>query len=68
MSKVADLRGHTARVLLLLKSPDGSTVASAAADETIRFEKLWHIFNNFTLILLLSRTGCGRFGPLKTKN
>ena len=36
MSKVADLRGHTSRVLLLLKSPDGTTVASAAADETIR--------------------------------
>ena len=36
MTKVADLRGHTSRVLLLLKSPDGTTVASAAADETIR--------------------------------
>ncbi len=36
MSKVADLRGHTSRVLMLLKSPDGTTVASAAGDETIR--------------------------------
>ncbi|KAJ0964335.1 hypothetical protein J5N97_029457 [Dioscorea zingiberensis] len=41
MSKVADLGGHTARVLHLSQSPDGSTVVSAAADETIRF---WKVF------------------------
>jgi len=41
MTKVVDLKGHTARILQLLASPDGSTVASAAADETIRFWKVW---------------------------
>jgi len=41
MTKVADLTGHTSRVLLLATSPDGSTVASVAADETIRLWKIW---------------------------
>ena len=40
MAKVAELKGHTARVLLTM-SPDGATVASAAADETLR---LWRCF------------------------
>ncbi|KAJ6659440.1 hypothetical protein lerEdw1_018674 [Lerista edwardsae] len=41
MSKVIELKGHTARVLSLSMSPDGTTVASAAADETLR---LWRCF------------------------
>ena len=36
IEQVADLTGHTSRVLLLAVSPDNSTVASVAADETIR--------------------------------
>ena len=39
--KVADLIGHTSRVLLLATSPDSSMVASLAADETIRLWKVW---------------------------
>ena len=31
------------RVLLLATSPDGSTVASVAADETIRLWKIWPV-------------------------
>lgn len=41
LTKVAELTGHTARVLHMSLSPDGTTVASAAADESLRF---WKIF------------------------
>ena len=41
MAKVAELTGHTSRVLHLAQSPDGTTVVSAAADETLRF---WSCF------------------------
>ncbi|KAL0605274.1 Cell division cycle protein 20-like protein [Plecturocebus cupreus] len=41
MAKVAELKGHTSQVLSLTMSPDGATVASAAADETLR---LWRCF------------------------
>lgn len=41
MVKQAELTGHTQRVLQIAMSPDGSTVMSAAADETLR---LWTCF------------------------
>ncbi|KAF7000709.1 hypothetical protein CFC21_065734 [Triticum aestivum] len=41
MVKLAELEGHTSRVLCLAQSPDGPTVASVAADETLRF---WNVF------------------------
>lgn len=41
MAKVKELDGHTARVLHMAVSPDGSSVVSAAADETLRF---WEVF------------------------
>ncbi|XP_064625021.1 cell division cycle protein 20 homolog [Lineus longissimus] len=41
MTKVTELEGHTARVLHMAMSPDGTTVVSAAADETLR---LWKCF------------------------
>ena len=37
LGKMAELRGHTSRVLHLAQSPDGYTVASAVGDETLRF-------------------------------
>jgi len=39
--KTADIEGHSARLLGLAQSPDGSLVCSASADETLRF---WQIF------------------------
>merc|ERR1719158_1962887 len=41
MEKTAELLGHTERVLNLSLSPDGSTIVSAGADETLR---LWKCF------------------------
>lgn len=41
LTRVADLTGHTSRVLHMAMSPDGNTVVSAAADETLR---LWKCF------------------------
>ncbi|KAI3879506.1 hypothetical protein MKW92_000883 [Papaver armeniacum] len=41
MVKIAELAGHTSRVLFMAQSPDGCTVASAAGDETLRF---WTVF------------------------
>ncbi|XP_019173777.1 PREDICTED: cell division cycle 20.1, cofactor of APC complex-like isoform X2 [Ipomoea nil] len=43
MVKMAELTGHTSRVLFMAQSPDGCTVASAAADETLKF---WNVFGN----------------------
>ncbi|ONK56090.1 uncharacterized protein A4U43_C10F4030 [Asparagus officinalis] len=43
MDKIAELTGHTSRVLYMAQSPDGCTVASAAGDETLRF---WKIFGD----------------------
>lgn len=43
MVKVTELNGHTSRVLHTSASPDGSTVCSAAADETLRFWKIWDV-------------------------
>lgn len=42
LAKSADLEGHAGRLLGLAQSPCGSIVASASADETLRF---WKVFS-----------------------
>lgn len=42
MTRIAELTGHADRVLQLSMSPDGSTVMSLGADESLR---LWKIFD-----------------------
>ena len=42
-SKVADLHGHSQRVLHMALAPDGTTVCTASADETLRF---WKVFES----------------------
>jgi len=41
MTPLASLTGHSKRVLHTALSPDGTTVCSAAADETLRFWSVW---------------------------
>lgn len=41
LARTKELKGHTSRVLHMAVSPDGSTVVSGAADETLRF---WNVF------------------------
>uniref|UniRef100_A0A0D3ARA5 CDC20/Fizzy WD40 domain-containing protein n=1 Tax=Brassica oleracea var. oleracea TaxID=109376 RepID=A0A0D3ARA5_BRAOL len=41
MVKMAELSGHTSRVLSMTQSPDGCTVVSAAGDENLCF---WNVF------------------------
>jgi cell division cycle protein 20 (cofactor of APC complex) len=43
MTRIKELPGHTARVLNMEVSPDGASVVSAAADETLRF---WNVFGS----------------------
>lgn len=41
MEKIADLYGHTSRVLFLASNPTGDTIVTGAGDETLRFWKLF---------------------------
>ncbi|XP_038074664.1 cell division cycle protein 20 homolog [Patiria miniata] len=41
MNRISELLGHTSRILHMCMSPDGTTVATAAGDETLR---LWKCF------------------------
>jgi cell division cycle protein 20 (cofactor of APC complex) len=64
MVKIAELTGHTSRVLHLAESPDGYTVASAAGDETLRF---WQVFGApDTLKRTKSKDAAGAFNMYLT--
>lgn len=45
LAKVGEMTGHTARALHMATSPDGSSVVTAGADETLRF---WRCFGEPT--------------------
>ncbi|XP_062699809.1 cell division cycle protein 20 homolog [Aedes albopictus] len=53
MNRQIDLMGHTGRVLQIAMSPDGSTVMSAGADETLR---LWKCFQPDPLLSKKEKT------------
>jgi cell division cycle 20-like protein 1 (cofactor of APC complex) len=42
LAQVAQLTGHSYRVLYLAMSPDGESIVTGAGDETLRF---WSVFN-----------------------
>lgn len=64
MVKIAELTGHNARVLHLAQSPDGTTVVSAAADETLRF---WKVFAGLDKTHTNADLNEGQCGPLSLR-
>ena len=48
--KIAELYGHTQRVLHMAQSPDHSTICTASADETLRF---WKLFDRDSSLCML---------------
>jgi len=58
--KVGELTGHTSRVLHTAVSPDGTTVCSAAADETLRFWKVWDVKKGRKTASASSSSGASR--------
>ena len=58
------MQGHTARVLHMAVSPDGETVVSGAADETLRF---WKAFAPPYVPFIIHRVGSVRLVSRKKK-
>jgi GTPase SAR1 family protein len=50
-NQISSLEGHTARIVYLAFSPDGSLLATKAGDDTIRF---WHNLTRETIAILTS--------------
>ncbi|AEE86199.1 Transducin family protein / WD-40 repeat family protein [Arabidopsis thaliana] len=55
MVKMAELTGHTSRVLYMAQSPDGCTVASAAGDETLSCRAIFSC-ESYSMKLLKTKT------------
>merc|ERR1712157_506155 len=60
LQRTHDLTGHTSRVLHTTLSPNGQIVCSAAADETLRF---WKVFDDTSKNK--ERSGRGHLGMNK---
>ncbi|KAI6653833.1 Cell division cycle protein 20-like [Oopsacas minuta] len=73
MNKLADLHGHTNRVLNIAMSPDETAVASIAADETLRIWKLFphgeaghtKLAAEVKSLNLSPSTGCGKLRSIR---
>lgn len=65
--KKVDLRGHTSRVLHLALSPDG-TIASAAADETLRFWKVFQPTSSSGVLSMKPSLGGGYSNKISSHN
>lgn len=63
LAPIAELTGHTDRVLNLAQSPDGATIVSLAADETLRF---WRVFRSLKKPILEDR-GQGMYSVLNIR-
>ncbi|KAJ8617938.1 hypothetical protein MRB53_014124 [Persea americana] len=53
MAKITELTGHTSRVLFMAQSPNGCTVASAGADEFLKF---WNVFGSLEIAKPATKT------------
>jgi len=43
LEKIYDVPAHDSRILSSALSPDGCTIATAAADENLKFWKIWEM-------------------------
>ncbi|WCJ19639.1 hypothetical protein M5689_001923 [Euphorbia peplus] len=59
LTKVANLTGHSMRVLYLATSPDGQTIVTGAGDETLRF---WNVFPSMKAPAPVKDTGLWSLG------
>eukprot|EP01089_Gocevia_fonbrunei_P016669 TRINITY_DN5231_c0_g1_i1.p1 TRINITY_DN5231_c0_g1~~TRINITY_DN5231_c0_g1_i1.p1 ORF type:complete len:489 (+),score=72.81 TRINITY_DN5231_c0_g1_i1:97-1467(+) len=65
MTLIGELHAHTSRVLHLALSPDGTTVASLAGDERLRFWKVWEPKEPNDVSTRSVRTGNSKDGSSK---
>jgi cell division cycle protein 20 (cofactor of APC complex) len=64
MEVIAELKGHKSRVLCMAMSPDGTTIVSGSADETLRF---WKLNAEVKLVQKLANKKQEVFGLSKTE-
>jgi len=64
MEVVAELKGHKSRVLCMAMSPDGTTIVSGSADETLRF---WRLNAEVKVVQKAVKTKKEVFGFSKTE-
>ncbi|GAA5836647.1 hypothetical protein JCM11251_002686 [Rhodosporidiobolus azoricus] len=62
MQQVAQLTGHTYRVLYLASSPDGQTIVTGAGDETLRF---WNAFPKSKVERKADMSALSPFGQIR---